>query len=260
MDYDYKPSYLVIQPRRTRPGKEETGLLTNGPQSKEERPKFTGTELESLQRNYAAAMSPMNPPEVSEPLTASKNTQLFAFGPLNCTSCRRSNLEADEDFTSRFFSAGPADISVVDSVTFRSSLSYPAGHQSDTDGETSFNILPCCSVVSGGTPSPLRQQMPQSAEVVESFVDSTAVLAEVSDLILSLASRSSSDRASGLEEEVVVNCCLLYLNSFCWHLFVFLLSIHGPSSLGWQLLGFVMCLCVPPSASSICRLHNLNKT
>ncbi|KAM6903090.1 E3 ubiquitin-protein ligase RNF180 [Xenentodon cancila] len=203
VDYDHKHSFLIIQPKRTRPRKGQCGVLTDGPRCKEERPEVSGTTLESLQLSCAAVMSHVSPAGSSEPLTESKNTQRFSFSPLNCISCRRRcNLEADGDFTQCSFPAAPSDISVVDVLASRSSASHPAGHQSDTDGQLAFNILQYRSDVSGGTLSPLHQQLPQSLEVVESFVNSTSVHTEVSASVLLAERRSPSDRAADLEVDV----------------------------------------------------------
>lgn len=212
VDRDHKHYVLIVQPRRTRPRKEQPGLLTDGSQNKEQRPEFNRTALDSLQLNCAAVMSHSSPAQASNSLAGSGNAQSFSFSPLYCISDRRRcSLEDDVAIRSSCFCpAGPTDTSAVEMTragadeSTRSPVAHPTSQLFDTDGEASVSAAFCHSLVSGRTRSPLHQQLLQTVEDVESSPETTAVNEEVSDSALFLRGRSISDSVAEQDEEVLV--------------------------------------------------------
>ncbi|XP_051267613.1 E3 ubiquitin-protein ligase RNF180 isoform X2 [Dicentrarchus labrax] len=208
VDRDHKHYVLIVQPRRTRPRKEQAGLLT-GSQNKEQRPEFNRTVLDSLQLNCAAVMSHSSPAEASSSLADSENTHSFSFSPLYCLSHRRRcSLEDDATIRSSCFCpAGPTDKSAVQMTragtdeSARSPVSYATSQQFDSDGEASVNAVACHPQVSGRTRSPPHEPLLQTAEDVESSPETTAVHEEVSDSALFLRGRSISDSVAEQDEE-----------------------------------------------------------
>ncbi|XP_029300874.1 E3 ubiquitin-protein ligase RNF180 [Cottoperca gobio] len=204
VDRDHKHYVLIVQPRRTR-----AGLLTDGSQSREQRPQFNRTALDSLQLNCAAVMSHISPAEASNSLTDSETPQSYSFSPLYCISHkRRCSLEDDAAIRSSCFC--PAGLSVKSAVEStrtgeytRSPVSYPTSQQFDTEGEASVNAVACRSFVSGRTRSPLSRQLLQTVEDAESSPESSAVHEEVSVSALFLRGRSISDSVAEQFEEGV---------------------------------------------------------
>nr|XP_033502626.1 E3 ubiquitin-protein ligase RNF180 [Epinephelus lanceolatus] len=211
VDQDQKHYVLIVQPKRTRPEKEQAVLLTDGSQDREQRPEFNRTALDTLQLNCAAVMSHISPAEASNSLTDSENTQSFSFSPLYCISHRRRcSLEDDATIRSSCFCpAGPTVSSALESTrtgtyeSTRSPVLYPTSQQFDTDGEASFSAVACRSFVSGRTQSPLHQQLLQTVEDAESSPETTAVHEDVSVSALFLRGRSISDSVAEPDEEVL---------------------------------------------------------
>ncbi|XP_070845677.1 E3 ubiquitin-protein ligase RNF180 isoform X1 [Chaetodon trifascialis] len=210
VDRDHKHYVLIVQPRRTRPRKDQPGLLTDGCQNIEQSPEFNRTALDSLQLNCAAVMSHSSPAQASNSLVDSDNAQSFSFSPLYCISDRRRcSLEDNAAIRSSCFcTAGLPDSPAVEMTraeteeSARSPVAYPTSRLFDTDGEASVNTVVCRSFVSGRTRSPLHQQLQQTVEDVESSPETTAVHEEVSDSALFLRGRSISDSVTEQDEEV----------------------------------------------------------
>ncbi|XP_069017020.1 E3 ubiquitin-protein ligase RNF180-like [Embiotoca jacksoni] len=208
VDHDQDPAVLIVQPRRTRPGRGRAGLLSDGSRSREERTDFDRTAQDSLQLNCAAVTSFMRPAEASNPLGDGENSLLFSFSPLYCISHRRrGSLEDDADLRSSCFCpAGPANTSVVDLMrsgsyeSARSTVSYPTSWQFARDGDA----VPRRSSVSGGTRPHRNPQLLPSGQDVESSVETTVVDEEVPDAALLLRGTSLSDSEAKEEEEVLV--------------------------------------------------------
>ncbi|KAM9338383.1 E3 ubiquitin-protein ligase RNF180 [Symphorus nematophorus] len=211
VDRDHKHYVLIVQPRRTRPRKEQAGLLTDASHNQEHRPEFNRTAFNSLQLNCAAIMSHSSPAEASNSLPASENTPSFSFSPLYCISHRRRcSLEDDASIRSSCFCpAGLMDKSAVEMTRVgteeptRSPVSYPTSQQFDTNGEASVNAVACNSFVSRRTRSPLHQQLLQTTEDVESSPETTAVDEDISESALFLRGRSISDSVAEQDEEVL---------------------------------------------------------
>ncbi|XP_027134455.1 E3 ubiquitin-protein ligase RNF180 isoform X2 [Larimichthys crocea] len=208
VDRDHKHYVLIVQPRRTRPRKEQAGLLTDGFQNKEQRPESNRTALDTLQLNCAAIMSHSSHAEASSSLTNSENTPSFSFSPLYCISHRRRcSLEDDATIRSSCFCpAGHTNKPAIEVTraetdeSMRSPVSHPTRQRFDTDSDTSVNAFACHSLVSGRTRSPLRHYPPQTVEDVESSPETTAVHEEVSDSALFLRGRSISDSVAEDQE------------------------------------------------------------
>ncbi|XP_040013001.1 E3 ubiquitin-protein ligase RNF180-like [Xiphias gladius] len=211
VDLDHKRYVFIVQPRRTRPEKGQAGRPKNSTQNNE-RPEFNRTALDSLQLNCAAVMSHTSHAQDSNSLTDSENTQSFPLSPLYCISNRRRrNLEDDATFRSSCFCpSGLMNRSAVDLTRAgtdeltQSPISYPTSQQVDTDGEALVDAAALRSFVSGGRRLPLDQQLLQTAEDVESSVESTAVHEEVSDSTVFLRGRTVSDIVAEQEEEMVI--------------------------------------------------------
>ncbi|XP_034565698.1 E3 ubiquitin-protein ligase RNF180 isoform X4 [Notolabrus celidotus] len=209
VDRDHRNCVLIVQPRRTRPERGQTGLMTDSSQSREQRPESSRTALDGLQQKCVAVMSSSSPAVSSHPPSGSENNQSFSFSPLSCISHRR-RCSVDEDVAIRsscFCPAGPLHKSALEmrsaetDESTRSSVAYPVSQQFDSDGEASVNTVTCHSLVSGRTWSPLDQQLLQSVEDVQSSPETTDVHEEVSDLALFLRGRSISDSVAEHDQE-----------------------------------------------------------
>ncbi|XP_068430995.1 E3 ubiquitin-protein ligase RNF180 isoform X2 [Clinocottus analis] len=208
VDRDHKHYVLIVQPRRTRPEKEQAGLLTGGSQNREQRPEPNRTALDGLQLNCAAVMSHMSAPEASNSLTDSANTPSFSFSPLYCISHRRRHsLEDDSAIgSSCFCPAGLAVESAVEGAVTgacESPASYPKSRRFDADGEAPVNAVACRSFISRRTWSRLDQQPLQTVEDVESSPENTADHEEVPVSALFHRGRSIGYSRHELDEEVV---------------------------------------------------------
>ncbi|XP_059214091.1 E3 ubiquitin-protein ligase RNF180 [Centropristis striata] len=204
VDRDHKHYVLIVQPRRTRPEKQAAGLLTDGSQSREQRPDLTRTPLDSLQLNCAAVMSHISPAEASNSLTDSEHSQSFSFSPLYCISHRRRcSLEDDTAIRSSCFcpSVKSAAESTGSHESTQSAVSYPTSQQFDTSGEASVNAVACRSFVPGRTRSPLGGRLLRTVEEVESSPETTAVHEDVSAPALFLRGRSISDSVAEQHDE-----------------------------------------------------------
>ncbi|KAI3361640.1 hypothetical protein L3Q82_002002 [Scortum barcoo] len=198
VDRDHKHYILIVQPRRTRPGRGHGGLSTDGFQDKEQRP-----ELDSLQRSRAVVTSHGGPAEASSSLADSENAQSSSFSPLYCISQRRRcSLEDDAAIGSSCFCPADKSRTGTDEST-RSPVTYHARQQLDTDGEGLVNAVACHSFDSGRTRSSLDQRLLQTAEDAESSPETTAVHEEVSDSALFLRGRSISDSVAEQDEAVL---------------------------------------------------------
>ncbi|XP_042364621.1 E3 ubiquitin-protein ligase RNF180 isoform X2 [Plectropomus leopardus] len=206
VDRDQKHYVLIVQPRRTRPGKGPAVLLTGGSQDRQHRAEYNRTPLDSLQLNCAAVMSHISPAEASNSLTDGENTS-FSFSPLYCISHRRRcSLEDDATIRSSCFCpSGPSVSSSVERKheSSRTPVSYPTSQQTDSDGEASVNAAARHSFVSGRTRSPLDRQLLQTVEDVESSPETTAVNEDASDSALFLRGRSISDSVAEPDGEAL---------------------------------------------------------
>ncbi|CAJ1071139.1 E3 ubiquitin-protein ligase RNF180 isoform X1 [Xyrichtys novacula] len=213
VDRDNRSRVLIVQPRGMRPDRaQRADLLTDGFQSREQRPEFSRTALDSLHQRCVSGVSSSSPAVVSHPPPGSDNNQSFSFSPLNCISHRRRcSLEEDVAVRSSCFCpAGPLHKSALEMMSAetvestRSPALYPVSQQFDSDGEAPVNTVTCHSFVSGriwSPDSPLDQQLLQTAEDAESSPETTGIREEVSDSALFLRGRSISGSVAGQDQE-----------------------------------------------------------
>uniref|UniRef100_A0A3Q3QHT2 Uncharacterized protein n=1 Tax=Monopterus albus TaxID=43700 RepID=A0A3Q3QHT2_MONAL len=205
VERDIKHYVLIVQPKRSRPEKDQADLLIQRPHNSEERSEINRTALDSLQLNCAT----VNPAQ-----SKSKNTQSFPFSPLYCISHRRRcSLEDDGPFRSSCFClAGLMDKSVVDLSRTRgdeptqSPVSFPTSQHFETEADASPTAAPCLRVSESGRTA-LDQQLLQTVEDAQFSAESTAADEERFDSAPFLRRRHVSDSAAEQEEEVVVCCC-----------------------------------------------------
>ncbi|XP_074546984.1 E3 ubiquitin-protein ligase RNF180 isoform X2 [Halichoeres trimaculatus] len=209
VDRDHKNCVLIVQPRRMRPERGQAGLMTDGSQSREQRPVSSRTALDGVQQKCVSVISHSSSAVASDPPSGSEQNQSFSFSPLNCISHRR-RCSVEEDVAIRsscFCPAGPLLKSALEMTSaetdesIRSPVAPPMSPQFDSDGETLVNTVTCHSIVSGRTWSPLAQQLLQTVEDVESSPETTAVHEEVSDLALFLRGRSISDSVAEQDQD-----------------------------------------------------------
>uniref|UniRef100_A0A3P9I5T9 Uncharacterized protein n=1 Tax=Oryzias latipes TaxID=8090 RepID=A0A3P9I5T9_ORYLA len=101
VDQDHRHRVLLVQPRSSRPGRGQNGLLTDSYQG-DEASELRGAVLDVLQLHCAATAPGFRPAEGALPLGDREDAQLFSFSPLYCIPHRRCSLEEDGDFGSCF--------------------------------------------------------------------------------------------------------------------------------------------------------------
>ncbi|XP_011480405.1 E3 ubiquitin-protein ligase RNF180 isoform X1 [Oryzias latipes] len=127
VDQDHRHRVLLVQPRSSRPGGGQNGLLTDSYQG-DEASELRGAVPDVLQLHCVAAAPGFRPAEGALPLGDREDAQLFSFSPLYCIPHRRCSLEEDGDFGSCFCPSAPHSSSqqVRSEAVFEGALVRPA--------------------------------------------------------------------------------------------------------------------------------------
>nr|XP_020479056.1 E3 ubiquitin-protein ligase RNF180-like isoform X2 [Monopterus albus] len=164
VERDIKHYVLIVQPKRSRPEKDQADLLIQRPHNSEERSEINRTALDSLQLNCAT----VNPAQ-SKSLMDKSVVDL-------------SRTRGDEPT--------------------QSPVSFPTSQHFETEADASPTAAPCLRVSESGRTA-LDQQLLQTVEDAQFSAESTAADEERFDSAPFLRRRHVSDSAAEQEEEVV---------------------------------------------------------
>lgn len=191
VDRDSKSSVLIIQPRRSRPRKEQPGLWEVSGSGTELSPGLSRTAaLDGLQLNCVALMSSSSHSQQSE------TSPSFSFSPLHCLSDRRRSSLEDDGAATRSSCFCPSGGGAAGARRAEAATPDPVAQQVDSPAEASTRQ----PSAPGGTQSPLRRQLLRAAAEEEAQ--------EAGDEAALLRGRAGSDSEAEQNQEVLVLTCL----------------------------------------------------
>lgn len=222
VDPEHKQCFLMVQPRMTKPTKEQSNLLTIESQTEES--ECNKTRLPYSHPKYATAIC--NPAVTSNSLSASENSRLFSFSPLYCIrNQRQRSLEDVATIRSSCCCSGSADtpstwlMSADTDERAHASPAVPPQHDAAREASVS-----ACSLIPARRHSPAHHLLQQPLGEDVSPVEALALHED--------AQRASSVSAivtEGAEQVTVCHVinnkcrCLLYVPTL-QHVYMLLLQ------------------------------------